>query len=132
MDLMEYFEDKKGRGILSIADADGKVNAAVFATPHIMDKETIAFIMQDPLTYHNLQSNAHAVYLFMEDGSGSKGVRLFLTKIREEKDADLLLSIRRKEYSSEEEDENKTRFLIFFKVDKVLPLIGAGKARGKT
>ncbi len=127
MDLMEYFKDKKGRGIISTADADGKVDAAVFATPHIMDKETIAFIMQDRLTHHNLQSNGHAAYLFMEDGPGYKGVRLFLTKIREEKDSDLLLSIRRERHGPEQKDENITRFLVFFKVDKVLPLVGAGK-----
>ena len=127
MDMLEYFENRKGRGILSTADSDGKVDAAVFATPHIMDKETIAFIMQDRLTHHNLQSNDHAVYLFMEDGPGYNGVRLFLTEIREEKDLDLLLSIRKKKYDSVQEDENKIRFLVFFHVDKVLPLIGAGK-----
>jgi len=131
MNLLEYFEDKKGRGILSTADAEGKVDAAVFATPHIMDRKTIAFIMQDQLTHHNLQSNAHAAYLFMEDGTSYKGVRLFLTKIREEKDSDLLHSIRRERQGPEQEDENNPRFLVFFKVDKVLPLSGAGRGRGK-
>ena len=74
MDLIEYFQDKKGRGILSTADADGKIDSAVFATPHIMDNETLAFIMPDRLTHHNLQSNDHAAYLFMEDGPGYKGI----------------------------------------------------------
>jgi len=127
MDLMEYFEDKKGRGIISTADAGGRVDAAVFATPHIMDKDTIAFIMQDRLTHHNLQSNDHAVYLFMEDGPGYKGIRLFLTKIREEENPDFLHLIRREKSGPEKEDENKIRFLVFFKVEKVLPLVGAGK-----
>jgi hypothetical protein len=126
MDLIEYFEDKKGRGILSTADADGKVDSAVFAIPHIMDKDTIAFIMQDRLTHHNLQSNGHAAYLFMEDGPGYKGLRLFLKKIREEKDTELLHSIRRKKYSSQKGDKEEPRFLVFFKVDKVLPLVGSG------
>jgi hypothetical protein len=126
MDLIEYFEDKKGRGILSTADADGKVDSAVFAIPHIMDKDTIAFIMQDRLTHHNLQSNDHAAYLFMEDGPGYKGLRLFLKKIREEQDTELLHSIRRKKYDSQKEEKEEPRFLVFFKVDKVLPLVGSG------
>ena len=126
MDLNNYFENTKGRGILATADGDGKVDAAVFARPHVMDKETIAFIMPDRLTHHNLQSNNHAAYLFMQDGPDYKGTRLFLSKIREEKDSELLHSIRRRKYASEEGEE-EARFLVFFKVDKILPLIGAGK-----
>jgi len=126
MDLNNYFENTKGRGILATADTDGKVDAAVFARPHVMDKETVAFIMPDRLTHHNLQSNGHAAYLFMEDGPGYKGLRLFLSKIREEKDTELLHSIRRKKYASQKEAEEEARFLVFFKVDKTLPLIGAG------
>jgi hypothetical protein len=126
MNLQEHFENVKGRGVLATADGDGVVDAAVYGKPHVMDEETVAFIMADRLTHHNLQSNAHAAYLFMEDGPGSKGTRLFLTKIREEQDTDLLYSIRSKKYSSEKE-EGKPRFLVFFRVDKVLPLVGAGE-----
>jgi hypothetical protein len=64
--------------------------------------------------------------MFMEKGEGYKGVRLFLSKIREEQDTDLLYSLRSKKYPSEKE-EGKTRFLVFFKVEKILPLIGAGE-----
>ena len=126
MDLQEYFENAKGRGVLATADGEGAVDAAVYGKPHVMDKETVAFIMADRLTHHNLQSNDHAAYLFMEDGPAFKGTRLFLTKIREEQDSDLLYAIRSKKYPSEKE-EGKTRFLVFFKVEKVLPLIGAGE-----
>lgn len=126
VNLSNYFKNKKGRGILSTADADGKVDAAIFAVPHIMDMETVAFIMLDHLTHHNLQSNDHAAYLFLEDSPGYKGIRLFLKKIREEKDTELLHSIRRKTYSSEKGAE-KSRFLVFFKIEKVLPLVGSGE-----
>ena len=126
MDLQEYFENAKGRGVLATADREGVVGAAIYGKPHVMDKETVAFIMADRLTHHNLQSNDHAAYLFMEDGPGYKGARLFLIKIREEQDSDLLYSIRSKKYPSEKE-EGKIRFLVFFKVEKVLPLIGAGE-----
>lgn len=126
MNLQEYFENVKGRGVLATANGEGLVDAAVYAKPHVMDDDTVAFIMADRLTHHNLTSNDRAAYLFMEDGPGYKGTRLFLTKIREEQDSDLLYAIRSKKYPSEKE-EGKTRFLVFFKVDKVLPLIGAGE-----
>ncbi len=125
MDLQEYFKNAKGHGILATADAQGHVNVAVYASPHIMDSQTIAFIMPDRLTHHNLQSNNNAAYMFMEESKGYKGVRLFLTKIREEEDSELLKSIRRKKYASEKGEEQDSRFLVFFKVDKTLPIIGA-------
>jgi len=126
MDLEKYFENLKGRGVLATADDQGRVDVAVYARPHIIDRQTIAFIMPDRLTHHNLQSNNHAAYLFMEEGPGYKGIRLFLTKVREEEDSELLHSIRRRKYASEKGEEEESRFLAFFKVDKVLPLIGAG------
>jgi len=124
MNISEYFEKAKGRGILATADSEGKVDIAVYASPHVMDDETVAFIMRDRLTHSNLQSNPHAAYLFMEDGPGYKGVRLFLSKIREEQDSVLLFSIRRKDYQ-ETEEQRGPLFLVIFKVEKVLPLIGA-------
>ena len=124
MDLKAYFEEKNGLGILATADSDGKVDLAVYGKPHFMEDGTIALIMADRLTHHNLQSNNHAAYMFMEDGSGYKGIRLFLTKINEEQDGDRLYAIRSKKYPSKKE-EGKTRFLVFFTIDKQLPLIGA-------
>jgi hypothetical protein len=125
-ELKSYFQEKKGAGVLATADGDGRVDAAIYAKPHFMDDGTLAFIMADRLTHHNLQSNDHAAYLFREEGPGYKGCRLFLTRLREEQDSDLLYAIRSKRYASEKE-EGKTRFLVFFKVDKVLPLVGAGE-----
>jgi hypothetical protein len=84
----------------------------------------VAFIMPDRLTHHNLQSNPHAAFLFIEDGGKWTGKRLFLTKVREEKDTELLHSLRRKSYG----DDQEGRYLVFFRVDKVLPLVGAGEA----
>ncbi|MGQ9653499.1 MAG: pyridoxamine 5'-phosphate oxidase family protein [Thermodesulfobacteriota bacterium] len=123
MDLKEYFEGTAGRGVLATADPEGKVDVALFGRPHTMDDDTVAFIMPDRLTHSNLQSNPYAAYLFMEDGRGWKGVRLFLKKVREEKDSELLHSLRRKKYSGEQEG----RYLVFFHVEKVLPLVGPGE-----
>ena len=124
MNLREYFESVKGRGVLATADAEGRVDAAIYATPHFIDDNTLAFIMRDRLTHHNLQSNPYAAYLFMETGEKFAGKRLFLKKTREEKDSELLYAIRRKQYK---DDESESKFLVFFQVDKILPLIGPGK-----
>jgi hypothetical protein len=126
MDLKSYFENREGKGILATSDDTGRVDLALFSRPHVMDPETVAFIMADRLTHHNLTLNPGAAYMFMEKGESYKGVRLFLTKFREEQDTDLLYSLRSKKYSSEKE-EGKTRFLVFFKVEKILPLIGEGE-----
>lgn len=124
MNLKDYFEDTKGRGVLATADSEGKVDAAIYARPHVMNGDTAAFIMRDRLTHHNLQSNPHAAYLFMEAGEGYVGKRLFLTKIREEQDTELARTLRRRKYP---DDKKGPLFLVFFRVDKVLPLVGPGE-----
>jgi hypothetical protein len=125
-ELKAYFDQTTGHGVLATADVRGQVNQAVFARPHLMDDGTAAFIMPHRLTHKNLQENPHAAYLFMESGPGWKGKRLYLTKLREEQDTELLYSLRRRSYPKEMEKKEEPRFLVFFRVDKVLPLIGAG------
>lgn len=123
MELKDYFESTKGVGVLATADGEGKVDAAIYARPHFMEDGTLAVIMRDRLTHHNLQTNPHATFLFMEDGPGYKGKRLFMTKVHEEENSELLHSLRRKQYPN---DKQEVKFLMFFKLDKELPLIGAG------
>jgi hypothetical protein len=124
--FQEYFDNISGHGILATADAQGKVNQAVFARPHVMEDGTAAFIMPHRLTHKNLQENPHAAYLFMEKGPGYKGKRLYLTKVREEQDTELLYALRRRTYPEEKEKLEGPRFLVFFRVDQVLPLVGPG------
>ena len=111
MDLKEYFENTKGFGVLATADGEGQVDAAVYARPHFMENGTLAMIMRDRLTHHNLQSNPHAHYLFREGNGGYKGKRLFLTKVGEEQDSELLESLRRRQYINEKDE---AKFLVYF------------------
>ena len=125
MNLSEYFEKEEGLGVLSTADASGHVDTAIYARPHVMDDQTVAFIMADRKSHHNLRSNPHAAYLFKEDGSGYSGLRLYLTKTQEEKNTERMRSlIRRKRY---EKDEESDLYLVSFRVDKILGLTGSGK-----
>jgi len=126
MDLKTYFEQTKGHGVLATADASGGVNVAIFARPHVMEDGSVAFIMPHRLTHNNLQSNPQAAYLFLEAGPGYQGKRLYLTKIREEQDTELLYSLRRRTYPTEKEKQEGPRFLVFFQVNQVLPAVGAG------
>lgn len=126
MDLKAYFEEARGMGVLATADAKGPVDAAVYSRPHVLSPEEVAFIMPDRLTHRNLQSNPHAAYLFREDGGGYKGVRLFLTRLREEQNSDLLQTLRRGPHAGEKGTEEDPRYLVVFRVDRILPLVGTG------
>jgi len=125
MKLAEYFEKNTGIGVLATADDKGIVNAALYARPHFMNEETIVFIMADRLSHNNLQSNPHAAYLFLESGDKSVGKRMHLTKIKEEKDSPLIATLRRRKTSAEKKSlESETKYLVYFRIDKVLPLVG--------
>lgn len=125
MELSEYFENAKGKGVMSTADSRGILTAAVYARPHVMDDGTVAFIMADRLTHKNLESNPHAVYLFMEAGEKYVGKRLYLTKTKEEKNSPLIDTLRRRESCPVDEEYMKqNRYLVHFKIDKTLSLIG--------
>jgi hypothetical protein len=126
MDLKNYFENTRGMGVLSTADDQGKVNAAVYARPHFLEDGSLAFIMRDRLTHHNLQSNPHAAFLFREEGPGYKGIRLHLTKIREESGTEQVKELCRRCKITDRPDA--TRFLVAFNLDSERPLIGDGES----
>ena len=125
--LKDYFAETNGIGVLSTADTAGKVDAAIYARPHVADDNSLVFIMRERLTHHNVQLNPSAVYLFVEAGPGYRGVRLYLSKIKEDTDTDLIQQLTRRCLSTEEDQAKGPKFLVYFKVDKVLKLIGSDK-----
>jgi hypothetical protein len=130
MKLNDYFEKTSGRGVIATSDSKGKVGMAVYAKPHFISEKAVAFIMTDRLMHKNLQSNPNAAYLFMESGERYVGKRLYLTKIREEQDSDLIDQIRRRNRRpSLRIYGDKSKYLVYFRIHKVLPLIGE-KSRG--
>lgn len=122
-DLKTYFESTPGLGVLSTSDKAGIVDSAIYSRPHVMEDGTIAFIMNDRLSHKNLQSNPHAAYLFREEGQGYQGKRLLLTKVSEERDTERLAQLKRRHYPPEKAFAGP-KFLVFFKIEKELPLIG--------
>lgn len=125
MKLSEYFEKAKGVGVLATADAQGKVNVALYAKPHFLDEndpDTCAWIMSDRQSHANLQSNPHAAYLFLEQGEGYEGRRLSLTKVREETDPEKIQAIRRR--TAWQSSQEEVKYLVYFHIDAVRPLVG--------
>ena len=126
--LKQYFETAAGTGVLSTADATGRVDAAIYSTPHVMDDGTVAFIMRERLTHENLKSNPYAAYLFLEDAPGHRGIRLFMKKIREDDNPELIASMTRRHLKPEVDAQKGPKHLVYFSVEKILPLIGSGAA----
>ncbi len=127
MTLKEYLESRGGKSILSSANADGMVTSAIYSKPHVFDDGTIAFIMRKRLTYENLKTNPYASYMFIEDGHSYQGIRLFLKKIKEDTDNDLINSMKRRHLTPEEDEARGPKFLMYFRVERILPLIGDEK-----
>ncbi len=127
MKLEKYFNNISGVGVLSTANKDGEVNAAIFATPHILKNGQVAFIMRDRLTHKNLQSNPYATYLFMENGGFYKGTRLFLKKTKEDTNSKLIESMSRRRLPPDEDKARGPKFIVYFEITKTLPLVGTGK-----
>ena len=124
MTLSEYFDTTKGTGILSTSNSDGEVDVAIYAHPHFLDEQKIAFIMTDRLSHENTRSNPNAAYLFIEEGHGYKGKRLYLKKIEEETDAAKIAALRTRPLSAKSESMGETRYLVSFRIEKIRPLIG--------
>ena len=127
MSLSDYFKKVQGLGILATADSDGLVDLALYAKPCVIDETTIAFVMQERRTHQNLKSNPHAAYMFIEQGEGYAGKRLYMSKIREETNTSVVEMFRKKQPEICAAGDDSNKYLVHFQVNDVRPLIG-GKA----
>lgn len=127
MKLSEYLDNVSGKGVLATADAEGKVDGAIYSKPQILKDGILVFIMRDHLTHHNIVSNPYATYLFIEDGPHYKGIRLFLKKTKEDTDPELISAMTRRNLTPEQDKAKGPKFLVYFALEKILPLIGTGE-----
>ena len=121
MNLKEYFSNNTGLGILSTAHSSGAVNSAIYSRPHFLDDDQVSFIMRDRLTRANLNSNPSANYMFVQQSAGLNGLRINLRKISETDDQSQIEKLSRRKNTIE---DGEKRYLVSFKVEKVLSLIG--------
>jgi len=121
MRLEDYFEHTEGTGVLSTADSKGEVNSAIYASPHVNEDGTVSFIMRSRKSYNFVQENPRAAYLFMEEHSAYRGIRLTLEKAAENADQEDVNEMRRSYRGGA--DEGVAR-IVTFKVTEVRPLVG--------
>lgn len=123
MSLADYFETIKGTGVLATSDSKGNVDIAIYSRPYIIDEKTVAFSMLDRLSFKNVQSNPKAAYMFIEEGEGYAGRRLYLTMTGEEKDPERIREIKQM-HAKTRPALDAVRHLVYFTVDKIRALVG--------
>ncbi len=121
MDLKEMLKPG-GKGVFSTASGSGIVNSAVYAVPHVVDKDMLAWGMIDGRTWSNIHENPHASYAYFEPGEGYKGARLTLVLARTEDSGELLERIREGVRGKSPVDPAAIRHVAYFKVVESRPL----------
>jgi hypothetical protein len=123
MNLAEYFKAVKGTGVLATSDNEGNVDLAIYAKPYVMGKDNIALSMLKRRSLQNLQSNPKAAYMFVEQGRGCKGKRLYLTMLGEETYIERIKEIKER-HKKLINTETAGKHLIYFRVRETRPLVG--------
>lgn len=120
MNLEDYFSKTEGTGVLATSGANGRVDAAIYGTPHIMAEGQIGFIMRPRRSLANIRLNPKAVFMYIEKDAGYTGKRIYLEKSGEETDQKTVNLLRRSHHGG---DEDKA-VLVLFKVTEIRPLVG--------
>jgi hypothetical protein len=112
-----------GRGVIGTASKSGVVNMAVYAVPHIVDNETVAWGMTDGRTWDNVRENPNASYTYFAPGEGFRGARLTLTLSRTEDSGEMLAKIRERTAASSPGNPQAVRHVAYFKVVETRTLV---------
>lgn len=123
MDLAAYFKNARGTGILATCDPENEVDLAVYSKPVVADNETLALVMKQRQSHRNLQKHLKACYMFLEADS-QRGLRISLTMERQEKNRSLIDQLRKEQPCMFPEEDDSDKFLVFFRVDRIRPLVG--------
>ena len=112
-----------GRGVIGTASKGGVVNMAVYAVPHIVDPETVAWGMTDGRTWDNVRENPNASYAYLAPGEGFRGARLTLSLSRTENSGEMLAKIRERTEASSPGNPLAVKHVAYFKVVETRPLV---------
>ncbi len=123
MKLSEAFAEG-GIGVIATANKEGVVNLAIYAVPEVVGDDTLVFGMTEGVTFENLSENPHAAYMYISPEGQFKGLRLTL-ELLEVKSSGALLEKKRKLLAGiiGSEEAKKLKYLAFFKVVKIRPLV---------
>ncbi len=123
MRLSEYLSTG-GTGVIATADKDGNINTAIYAAPHIVDDETVAWGMTEGRTYRNLRENPNAAFIHQAPGNGAAGVRMTLRLQEIQEAGNILDAIRaRARKMSGAAAAEMVRYVGYFKVVETRPLM---------
>lgn len=112
-----------GRGVIATASKEGEVNTAVYALPHVVDAETVAWGMTDGRTWNNVRQNPHAAYVYFAPGDGFHGARLTLSLLRTEDSGEMLARIRKRTAAASAGSPEAVKHVAYFRVDETRPLV---------
>ncbi len=112
-----------GRGVIGTASKAGVVNMAVYAVPHIVDDETVAWGMTDGRTWNNVRENPNASYTYFAPGEGFRGGRLTLSLTRTEDSGEMLVKIRERTGMVSPGIPEEVKHVAYFKVVETRPLV---------
>lgn len=123
MQLLELFKEG-GRGVIATSNLQGEVNVAIYATPRVIDDETLAWGMTEGRTYRNIIENPWAAYLYMNPGAGFSGARLSLKLKGIEDFGEMLDAIRaRTRQIVSPTAAEAVKYVAYFGVIEIRPLI---------
>jgi hypothetical protein len=112
-----------GRGVIATASKAGVVNMAVYAVPHVVDAETVAWGMTDGRTWNNVRENPNASYAYFAQGEGFRGARLTLALSRTEDSGAMLEKIRERTGGTSPGNPEAVKHVAYFKVVESRPLV---------
>jgi hypothetical protein len=112
-----------GRGVIATASKSGAVNTAVYAVPHIVDAETVAWGMTDGRTWDNVLQNPNAAYIYFAPGEGFRGARLTLSLVKTEDSGEMLAKIRERTGMVSPGNPEAVKHVAYFRVVETRPLV---------
>ncbi|MDY0130006.1 MAG: pyridoxamine 5'-phosphate oxidase family protein [Methanosarcina vacuolata] len=148
--LMEYFNKTPRLGVLSTSSDDGKVDSAVFGSPHMIDEKTVVVATAKNRTFTNLLDNPNAIYIIMEQCTDSsnavkmnmepgssvmdwKGIRVYMRMKEYETSGEMLEMIRSQTANFAGEEAAKMIYAtVTFEIYEVRPLVDFGQGWDKS
>ena len=134
--LMDYFNKQPRLGVLSTANKEGKIDAAVFGSPMMVDEKTVVMGLGNNRTFEYLQENPNAVFTIMEQGATLadwKGLRVYLKMKEYKTSGETLDDYRRKVAEAAGEDAAAMiHASVTFEIGEVRPLIDMGQGWEKS
>lgn len=134
--LMDYFNKQPRIGLLSSANKEGKVDAAIFGSPMMLDEKTVVMGLGENRTFEYLQENPNAVYTIVEQGETImdwKGLRVYL-KMKEYATSGETLETYKKQVAkvAGEDAAAMIHATVTFEVAEIRPLVDMGQGWEKS